>query len=95
MKYFKTVLLGLCLGTALFSQAQIPTKPLAWEDVIGWKRITAQTISDNGKWVACQMEPWRGDASVTLYNDLGAEKLRLLRPKVPLFLLRQTLCWLP
>ena len=74
MKYFKTVLLGLCLGTALFSQAQVPTKPLAWEDVIGWKRITAQTISDNGKWVACQMEPWRGDASVTLYNDLGAEK---------------------
>jgi dipeptidyl aminopeptidase/acylaminoacyl peptidase len=43
------------------------------DDLAGWKRITAKAISDDGRWVAATLEPWRGDAIVYAYNREGED----------------------
>ena len=55
-------------------QAQVTKKTLTWDDVVSWKQITDKAVSDNGRWVFCKMAPWRGDATVYLYNEMGEEK---------------------
>lgn len=46
---------------------------MVFDDLVGWQRITEQLISDNGLWVACKMEPWRGDAQAKVYDAKGKE----------------------
>lgn len=60
------------LVTSLPGQAQ-EKRAMTFDEMVGWERISEQRISDNGKWVYCKMEPWRGDATVLLYNEKGEE----------------------
>ena len=53
--------------------AQTTGKSLTVDDLVAWQRITQQEIADNGEWVACKMEPWKGDATVYLYGKKGEE----------------------
>ncbi|MCD8194330.1 MAG: prolyl oligopeptidase family serine peptidase, partial [Tannerellaceae bacterium] len=46
---------------------------MSFEQLIAWERITEQAISDNGEWVACKMEPWRGASKVLIYNKKGEQ----------------------
>ena len=46
-------------------------KAMSVNDLVSWKRITAQTISNDGQWAACVMAPWKGDAEVQLYSADG------------------------
>ena len=63
----------LLLASGLSVQAQ-EKRAMTFDEMVGWERISEQSISDNGKWVYCKMEPWRGDATILLYNDKGKEK---------------------
>lgn len=63
----------LLLASGLSIQAQ-EKRAMTFDEMVGWERISEQRISDNGKWVFCKMEPWRGDATILLYNDKGEEK---------------------
>lgn len=63
----------LLLVSGLSVQAQ-EKRAMTFDEMVGWERISEQRISDNGKWVFCKMEPWRGDATILLYNDKGEEK---------------------
>ena len=63
----------LLLASSLSIQAQ-EKRAMTFDEMVGWERISEQRISDNGKWVFCKMEPWRGDATILLYNDKGEEK---------------------
>lgn len=62
-----------CLGSLSPAFAQNASKSLTIDDLVTWQRITDREISDNGKWVACKMEPWEGDATVYLYAAQGQE----------------------
>ena len=62
-----------CLGSLSPAFAQNASKSLTVDDLVTWQRITDREISDNGKWVACKMEPWEGDATVYLYAAQGQE----------------------
>lgn len=73
MRHLKYLAFAACLGSLSPALAQNATKSLTVDDLISWQRITSQEISDNGKWVACKMEPWEGDASVYLYAAQGKE----------------------
>ena len=64
-------LLLLASGLSLHAQEK---RAMTFDEMVGWERISEQRISDNGKWVFCKMEPWRGDATILLYNDKGEEK---------------------
>lgn len=64
-------LLLLASGLSIHAQEK---RAMTFDEMVGWERISEQRISDNGKWVFCKMEPWRGDATILLYNDKGEEK---------------------
>lgn len=66
----------LLLASGLSIQAQ-EKRAMTFDEMVGWERISEQRISDNGKWVFCKMEPWRGDATILLYNDKEKRKVLL------------------
>ena len=73
MKHLKYLAFAACLGSLSPALAQNASKSLTVDDLITWQRITEREISDNGKWVACKMDPWEGDATVYLYAAQGQE----------------------
>lgn len=73
MRHLKYLAFVACLGSLSPAFAQNASKSLTVDDLITWQRITDRDISDNGKWVACKMEPWEGDATVYLYAVQGQE----------------------
>ncbi|MDR2918599.1 MAG: prolyl oligopeptidase family serine peptidase [Tannerella sp.] len=68
---FIILLLFICSPVLII--AQNAKKGMSVDDLVAWKRITSPLISDDGKWVACKMEPWRGDAEAKVYNSKGKE----------------------
>lgn len=73
MRHLKYLAFVACLGSLSPAFAQNASKSLTVDDLITWQRITDREISDNGKWVACKMEPWEGDATIYLYAAQGQE----------------------
>ncbi len=80
MRHLKYLAFVACLGSLSPAFAQNASKSLTVDDLVTWQRITDREISDNGKWVACKMEPWEGDATVYLYAAQGQETATFLRP---------------
>lgn len=73
MKNVKHLAFVACLSVSTWGTAQTALRSLTVDDLTAWQRITAQTISDDGRWVACKMEPWEGDATLHLYGAQGKE----------------------
>jgi len=73
MRHLKYLAFVACLGSLSPAFAQNASKSLTIDDLVTWQRITDREISDNGRWVACKMEPWEGDATVYLYAAQGQE----------------------
>ena len=73
MRHLKYLAFVACLGSLSPAFAKNASKSLTIDDLVTWQRITDREISDNGKWVACKMEPWEGDATVYLYAAQGQE----------------------
>ena len=73
MRHLKYLAFVACLGSLSPAFAQNASKSLTVDDLVTWQRITDREISDNGKWVACKMEPWEGDATVYLYAAQGQD----------------------
>ena len=73
MRHLKYLAFVACLGSLSPAFAQNASKSLTIDDLVTWQRITDREISDNGKWVACKMEPWEGDATVYLCAAQGQE----------------------
>lgn len=48
-------------------------KAMTVSDLVGWKRITASVLSNDGQWAACVVAPWKGDAEVQLYTTDGKQ----------------------
>ena len=47
-------------------------KAMTVQDLAAWERITGRHVSDDGAYVAAQVSPWVGDASVVIYRTDGA-----------------------
>jgi dipeptidyl aminopeptidase/acylaminoacyl peptidase len=71
MNIIKQTILLLMAGIVAPVAAQTEKRPMTFDDLAGWKRITEQAVSDDGKWIACKMEPWTGDAVVRVFNAKG------------------------
>lgn len=61
------------LGYAAASFAQETKPPMTFNDLTSWNRISEKAISDNGRWIACTIEPWVGNPSAKLYDRQGNE----------------------
>ena len=69
MKY-RTIVLGIFV-VALMSVAlgqTTPKKPLGHDVYDSWKKISGESISNDGKWVVYSVEPQEGDAHLVLFN---------------------------
>lgn len=73
MNYLKLLVACACVGNLSPVFAQTDLKSLTVDDLAAWQRISDRAISNDGKWVACKMEPWEGDAKVYLYSAQGKE----------------------
>lgn len=73
MRQLKFLILLSFIGSIGSAIAQESPKALTVDDLATWQRISQQAISNNGKWAACKMEPWKGDATVHLYSTQGNE----------------------
>ena len=76
MKHIKYLVIAACLGSFSPAMPQTATRGMTVDDLVSWQRVTQQAISDDGKWVACKMVPWEGDATVFLYEKNGEENNR-------------------
>lgn len=57
-------LLALSLLSAGLFYGQAASKPLTFSDVMKFNRIVDPVISADGRWVACALQPDRGDGEV-------------------------------
>ena len=73
MNFNKTFFSLSILLCSSFLFAQEAKRAMTVEDLIEWRRITQQTISNDGKWVAVKNEPWKGDAALQIFNAQGVE----------------------
>jgi len=64
---------SLIIFAVLTTQAQSGKKLLTVNDIVKWNRITDSKISDDGKYVAVKIEPWKGRFVAKLYNSKGEE----------------------
>jgi len=67
------VTLSLIIFAVLTTQAQPGKKLLTVNDIVKWNRITDSKISDDGKYVAVKIEPWKGKSVAKLYSSKGEE----------------------
>ncbi|AUD00667.1 alpha/beta hydrolase family protein [Spirosoma pollinicola] len=59
MKHFSQLLLCFLLSTSLFAQSQ--KRPLTAADYDRWQSVRSEKISDDGHWIAYQIDPQEGD----------------------------------
>jgi hypothetical protein len=73
MNLIRFVIFLFYVNSSLLLFSQEAKIPMTVDDLVSWKRITTRLISDDGKWIACKMEPWRGNATIHVYNTKGKE----------------------
>ena len=65
---FRIFLSCILLASILQIVAGQAKKPLSHDVYDNWKRVSGQSISDDGKWVVYSAEPQEGDANLIIYN---------------------------
>lgn len=71
----RLLLTATILISALTATSQNAKKAMTIDDVVKWNRITEKEISPDGNYVAVKLEPWKGSATVKLYDNKGGELL--------------------
>ena len=88
-------LLFIALISLIFTNINAENKQkLTWDDVVSWERITDKQISDDGKYIAVTTSPWKGDATLKLYNNKGETLFDLKCGNSAQFLNNNTLVYL-
>ncbi len=64
-KFTLTFVLLIICTSFTFSQNK---KTLSFDDYNGWKSLTNNKISNNGKWISYEINPQKGDGYLYLYN---------------------------
>lgn len=70
------VVITCFLFNAVCALAQEQNRALTVEELASWQRITQSYVSDDGNFIAVKHEPWKGDATVLLFNKTGQETAR-------------------
>ena len=65
---FFIILLLLAAVLQILQSQSSSKKPLNHDVYDGWKRVSGESISNNGKWVVFTTEPQEGDAQLSIYN---------------------------
>lgn len=73
MKKITILFIFILLGYCVISQEN--KKPLTFDDIIKWNRITQKQISNDGKIIAFKIEPWEGNSQLKIVKNDGSELL--------------------
>lgn len=73
----KITLFFLAFVMVLSVLAQQTKRPLTFDDILKWNRITETIISNDGNYVVYKTEPWKGDPNLRIVNRSGKEVKRL------------------
>ena len=68
MKSRTIISIVFLVGLIQAMNGQTLKKPLTHDVYDSWKRVSGQSISDDGKWVVYSAEPQEGDANLIIYN---------------------------
>jgi dipeptidyl aminopeptidase/acylaminoacyl peptidase len=82
-RYFSAVALCFFAAQLILAQAK---RPLAHTDYDGWRTITSQHLSPDGKWLAYGLFPEEGDGEVVVRNLVSGQESRYpagARPAAP------------
>lgn len=70
----KKILLSLVLAAfAGLLSAQIEKKPLTFDDILKWNRVTETEIANNGSFIVYKLEPWKGDPTLKITTPAAKE----------------------
>ncbi len=70
----KTIALILLVFLSQILQAQTEKRPLSFDDILKWERITESHISNDGKFIVYKQDPWKGDPTLIITTPKGEEK---------------------
>lgn len=71
MKKITFLISCLLLSIAVFAQSN--KRPLTFDDILKWKRITETHIANNGKYIVYQETPWKGDPVLKISTPKAKE----------------------
>ena len=71
MKKLATLLVLFFWVVLIFAQNE--KRPLTTDDILHWKRITETHLSNDGKYIVYQQEPWKGDPELIITTPNGNE----------------------
>ena len=63
----------LIVPTLFAAEIPVAPKPMGLTDILAWKRIQGQVVSDDGRWFAYRLAPNEGDSEVVI-RDLKSSK---------------------
>ena len=69
----KKSLFTLILGTLIISLIAQDKKPLTFDDILKWNRITEKQISNDGNIIVYKAEPWKGDPVLKVTDKIGSD----------------------
>jgi acetyl esterase/lipase len=66
MKHYRV--LALFVFAAAFASADTAQRPIQLNDILAWKRILSQSVSNDGTWFAYRISPAEGNSEVVIRN---------------------------
>ena len=69
----KHFIITLIVLFSINSWAQQNKKPLTFDDILKWNRITEKVISNDGATIVYKVEPWKGDPVLKIADKTGKE----------------------
>ena len=72
MKKFSVFIAFLLIGTIVYAQTE--KRPLTFDEILKWKRITETHLSNNGKYIVYKEDPWKGDPVLKITTPNGKEQ---------------------
>ncbi|MDA3839701.1 MAG: hypothetical protein PF572_01300 [Patescibacteria group bacterium] len=71
MKKITSFIILVFIGISLIAQNN--KKPLTFDDIIKWNRISEKIISNDGNTIVYKSEPWKGNPVLKIANNTGNE----------------------
>ncbi|MBN2021712.1 MAG: S9 family peptidase [Pirellulales bacterium] len=65
---------SVCLALFLAAHLKAQSRPLDFDAVESWNRVTETVLSPDGRWIAYTTEPWHGDSKVFLHGSDGQKR---------------------
>ena len=93
MKLFNLIPLAVCLS---FSAHAAPQRALSLDDIMHFETLQQPVISDDGKVIAVQATPDRGDSRALIPTPLvfqAIHSMKLLMAPMLMSVLMENLCW--